>query len=77
MKKRERDHAHTDWLVMVGHRLKDIRKARGYTYTVVTENTGVPRGPLTEIEKGEREPSLRVMWKLCRWYGVSVDEIIN
>jgi DNA-binding XRE family transcriptional regulator len=74
---RVKSEEHREWQKILGKRLRDIRIARGLTYTEVTNQTQIPRGPLTEIEKGTREPSLWLMLRLCRCYCVSVDEMIG
>lgn len=46
--------------------LKRIRKSKGMSLDVVSEQTGVSKSMLAQIEKGTANPSLGVLGKIIR-----------
>ena len=51
-------------------KLKKLRKERGLTLRELEKEIGVSRAYLNEIERGIREPTLRVLDKLTSFYKV-------
>ena len=50
--------------------LKSIRRAKGMSLDVVSEQTGVSKSMLAQIEKGSANPSLGVLVKNVRAPGI-------
>lgn len=49
--------------------LKRIRKSKGMSLDVVSEQTGVSKSMLAQIEKGTANPSLGVLGKITSGFG--------
>lgn len=59
----------------MGPRLRAAREHRGATLTEVSRATGISPSTLSRIETGRRRPTLEVVVRLAREYGVSLDEL--
>ena len=58
------------------NRLKQLRKARGYTQVSLQMQTGIEQALLSKFENGERIPPTETLVKLADFYNVSVDYIL-
>lgn len=54
-------------------KLKEIRKAKGFTQKELAEKVGVDTSSISKYETGVAEPSYDVLMKLARVLGVSID----
>lgn len=50
--------------LQIGERLKEIRKARQLTLDAVSEQTGVSKPMLGQIERGQSSPTINTLWKI-------------
>jgi transcriptional regulator with XRE-family HTH domain len=57
----------------IGARLREARGTRSLEH--IFEETGVPRATLHKIETGAVETRLSVVVALCKFYGLSLDEL--
>lgn len=48
----------------IGKNLQEIRKSRGLSLDQVSEMSGVSKGMLGQIERGESNPTISVLWKI-------------
>ncbi|MGW5371113.1 helix-turn-helix domain-containing protein [Streptomyces sp. NPDC004009] len=64
-----------DTLAAMGPRLRAAREHRGSTLTGVSRATGISPSTLSRIETSRRKPTLDVVLRLAREYGVSLDEL--
>lgn len=64
-----------DTLAAMASRLKAAREHRGDTLTDVSRATGISLSTLSRIETGRRAPTLEVLLRLTRTYGLSLDEL--
>ena len=58
------------------NRLKELRKARGYTQVTIQMHTGIEQALLSKFENGERIPPTETLVKLAEFYNVSIDYIL-
>ena len=58
------------------NRLKQLRKARGYTQVAIQMHTGIEQALLSKFENGERIPPTETLVKLAEFYNVSIDYIL-
>ena len=58
------------------NRLRELRKARGYTQVSVQMQTGIEQALLSKYESGERIPPTESLVRLAEFYNVSVDYIL-
>ncbi len=69
--------ATTDDLKHFGHNLKQLRNARSWTQDHLGEVAEVNPKYVGEMERGERNPSLDVLWRLARALGVDAAELVG
>ncbi|MGW3465528.1 helix-turn-helix domain-containing protein, partial [Streptomyces olivaceoviridis] len=58
-------------------RLRVVRKRRGVTLADVSCATGISPSTLSRIETSRRKPTLEVVLRLAKEYGVSLDELVG
>ncbi|MBQ7564159.1 MAG: helix-turn-helix domain-containing protein [Lachnospiraceae bacterium] len=58
-------------------KLKELRKALGYTQYDAAEALGVVRQTYSHYETGKRVPNSEILFKLAGLYKVSVDDLIQ
>ncbi|GGQ77661.1 XRE family transcriptional regulator [Streptomyces flaveolus] len=65
----------TGTLAAMASRLRAAREHRGDTLTDVSRATGISLSTLSRIETGRRTPTLEVLLRLTKTYGLSLDEL--
>ena len=63
-----------NWLAK---RLKELRKAHGYTQDYVAEFLGLVRQTYSHYETGKRSPNPEILFKLAGLYSISVDDLMQ
>ena len=58
-------------------KLKELRKAHGYTQDDVASLLGVVRQTYSHYETGKRTPSSESLFKLAGFYNISVDDLMQ
>lgn len=67
-----------DYLNMnISMNLKKLRLARGYSLDLVSEQTGVSKSMLGQIERGEANPTIGTIGKIISGLRVELDELIK
>lgn len=61
----------------VGPRLKHLRLRRDVTLTSLAEETGISTSTLSRLEAGLRRPTLEQLLPLARYYGVTIDSLVD
>lgn len=61
----------------VGPRLKQLRLRREVTLTQLAEESGVSASTLSRLEAGLRRPTLEQLLPLARYYGVTLDSLVD
>ncbi|UYO96502.1 XRE family transcriptional regulator [Microbacterium sp. M28] len=61
----------------VGPRLKHLRLRRDITLTTLAEETGISTSTLSRLEAGLRRPTLEQLLPLARYYGVTLDSLVD
>ncbi|WLQ51205.1 helix-turn-helix domain-containing protein [Streptomyces poriferorum] len=62
-------------MAAMGPRLRAAREHRGATLSGVGRATGISLSTLSRIETGRRRPTLEVLLRLAKEYGVPLDEL--
>ena len=62
---------------MNGDLLRLLRKQKGMTMEETAKTVGISRQALSNYERGEREPSLKILITLSNLYQVSLDELVG
>ena len=58
-------------------RLKELRKERGLSIPELSAKAKIPQQTIHVWERGEREPSMGSIIKLCRFFGCTSDFLIG
>ena len=61
---------------IVGKRIKELRKERGYTQEVLAEIAGLSVDHISHIETGNTKMSLNVLVKIANAFRVSTDKLL-
>ena len=62
---------------IIAHNAKAIREQRRLTLDAAAEATGVSRSMLAQIEKGDVNPTISVLWKIANGYKVSFTALME
>jgi transcriptional regulator with XRE-family HTH domain len=60
----------------IGINLKHIRKSKKMSLDIVSEQTGVSKSMLAQIEKGEANPSIGVLGKIASGLRIEIQDLI-
>ena len=60
----------------LGPRLRDQRQARGLTLEGLAKASGVSRSMLSQVERGEANPTFATLWSLTQALGLSLDDLV-
>lgn len=63
--------------VIIGNNLNTYRKSKGYSLDKVAEMTGVSKGMLGQIERGETNPSISTLWKIANGLHISSTSLLE
>ena len=66
-----------DTMDAVGPRLKHLRLRRDVTMTQLAAETGISTSTLSRLEAGLRRPTLEQLLPLARYYGVTLDSLVD
>ena len=62
---------------IIGYNIKSIRERKKLTLDTAAKQTGVSRSMLAQIEKGDVNPTISVLWKIANGYKVSFTSLID
>lgn len=62
---------------IVGENIKRLREARNLTQEQLAAKSGVKRTSITTYETTEHQPSIETAKKLCRVFGISVEDLFT
>ncbi|MDI3474453.1 MAG: putative transcriptional regulator [Thermococcaceae archaeon] len=57
------------------NRLRELREERGLTQEELAKALGVTRQTIIAIEKGRYDPSLRLAFKIAKFFNVNIEDI--
>lgn len=60
-----------------GHRVKELRLAKGYSQEKLAEISDLDRTYIPGIEAGKRNVSLVVVEKIAKAFNISISELLN
>ena len=61
----------------LGPRLQQIRKKRRLTLDQLSVMSGVSRSMLSQIERGETNPTFATLWNLTRAFGIDLSDLVS
>jgi len=59
----------------VKNRLRELREAKGLTQEELAKALGVTRQTIIAIEKGKYDPSLRLAFKIAKFFKVKIEDV--
>ena len=62
---------------MIGNKIAELRKYKGYTQKEVAEKLNISRTGYANWEQGHTEPSSCDMRKICVLYDITADELLE
>ena len=62
---------------IIAQNVKKLREKRKLTLDAASEITGVSRSMLAQIEKGDVNPTISVLWKIAGGYKVSFTSLLE
>ncbi len=62
---------------MLPEYLKELRKMQNYKQEEVASRLHISRQNYSHYETGRRKPSVSVLYKLAKLYGVSADDLLE
>jgi len=65
-----------DGLQILGHRIKHYRKLKGLTQSDLDKELGFSDKYIASIEQGHRKPSLDKLVIMCKYFGISMADIL-
>jgi XRE family aerobic/anaerobic benzoate catabolism transcriptional regulator len=67
----------TDICILVGRRIKELRKARGWRQIDLAEQAGLNENYISDLEIGKKEICLRAMQSVARALSVKTADLLN
>lgn len=64
------------WNAQISAKLRSIRRQRGWSLDVASENTNVSKAMLGQIERGESSPTVTTLWKLATGFGLPFSALV-
>lgn len=61
----------------LGPRLHAIRKARGLTLDELSERSGISKSMLSQIERGQTNPTFGTLWNITQSLGLELSELVE
>ncbi len=60
-----------------GKRLAELRDKKGFTQENFSFEVGVDRTYISYIERGKRNPSLYMLWKIAKFLNVKLSDLLS
>jgi transcriptional regulator with XRE-family HTH domain len=70
------DHS-LDVLTQLGKRIAYLRKERHYSQLALALSCGLTKSYLSDLERGQRNPTLKVLLRLSRGLDVTLEELFR
>jgi DNA-binding XRE family transcriptional regulator len=61
----------------LGKKVQKLRKQKGFTQEDLAHELGISRVYMGYIEQGRESPSLKLLMKIARKFGVSVEDLFH
>ncbi|MAL12734.1 MAG: transcriptional regulator [Algoriphagus sp.] len=61
----------------IGKTIKSIREEKGLTQQQIAELVNMHRSNYSRVEAGDRDLSLDAVNKIARYFGMTIDELVN
>lgn len=64
------------FIKILGERIAELRKAKGYTQVTFSDKSGMHRTALAKIEKGRVNPTIIILKRISDCLGVELEELV-
>ncbi|MBU0765309.1 MAG: helix-turn-helix transcriptional regulator [Bacteroidetes bacterium] len=61
----------------IGQNIKKLREEKGLTQQQIAELVNMHRSNYSKVESGQRELSISALNKIARYFGVTLDDLVN
>lgn len=61
----------------LAERLRHLRKAKGLSLRVLSERSGVSQAMLSEIERGSKNPTVKLAYQIAQAFGISISDLLE
>ena len=61
----------------IGDNIKRLREEKGMTQQQIADLVNMHRSNYSKVEGGQRELSIKALNKIARYFGVSLDQLVN
>ncbi|MCB9361693.1 MAG: helix-turn-helix transcriptional regulator [Flavobacteriales bacterium] len=65
------------YLIFLGKRISDVRTSKEITQYRLAKNLMMEQSNLARIEKGETNPTIKTLLKICEVLDISLEELIK
>jgi transcriptional regulator with XRE-family HTH domain len=66
-----------DVCVLLGRRIRELRKARGWRQLDLAEQAGINENYVSDLELGRKEACLKTLSTLAQAFGIKLDELLR
>ncbi|MEI2663579.1 helix-turn-helix domain-containing protein [Rossellomorea sp. LJF3] len=63
--------------IQIGDNIRKIRRERGFSLEQMAERTGVSKAMIGQIERGDSNPTVAILWKIANGLKVSFSSLIE
>mgnify|MGYP003311836192 CR=1 FL=1 len=63
--------------ILLGKKIRFLRKKRRWTVEVLSLETGINRNYICDIENGRRNPTLQILEKFAKAFNISLKELFD
>jgi transcriptional regulator with XRE-family HTH domain len=67
----------SDGELLLGTRLRNTRRSKGWTLREIAERAGITESFLSQLERDVSSPSIATLQRICRAMGVSIGEVLE
>lgn len=67
----------TDICVVIGRRIRELRKAKGWRQIDLAQHSGVHEVHISDLERGTREAGIRTLHCLAKALGASLTQVVK
>ena len=67
----------TDICVLLGRRIRILRKAKGWRQIDLAEHSAVHEVHISDLERGTREAGVRILHRIAKSLGTTISDLFN
>ncbi|MGA4440557.1 helix-turn-helix domain-containing protein [Psychrobacter celer] len=65
-----------DRMIAFGKRVREVRKGKGISQEKLAEMAGIDRSYMGNIERGEKNVTLKKVYEICDALGVDINDLV-